>query len=156
MTEKEFETKYQMYSQMLFNIAFGYTKNRFDSEDIIQSVFLKYLDKNKSFKDLNHEKYWLIRITINECKNFLKKPYKQKEVSSEEVINNTPQNDYSDLATLRSFIDKLPYKYKTVIILHYYENLSIDDIAKSLNVSNSSIKKRLERARKKLKEMMEV
>ena len=76
LTEEEFMKKYNLYSQELMNISYGYTRNKEDSLDVIQNVFYKYFNYNKSFPNLNEEKYWLIRVTINECKDLLKRKSK--------------------------------------------------------------------------------
>lgn len=156
MDEKKFEIKYTLYSQMLFNICYGYTKSKNESEDLLQNIFLKYLKCNKSFKSLDDEKYWLIRVTINECKNFIKLGYKRKEIFDFEKISNSPSQQNNEIAILKRTIDLLDEKYKAVIILYYYESLNIFEIANALNISISSVKKRLERARNKLKQLMEV
>ena len=89
MTEEQFELKYQMYSQDLFNVAYGYTRSIQDSEDIVQNVFIKLLQYDKEFKTSNDEKYWLIRVTINESINFVKSSYKKKIVLNEEIVRST-------------------------------------------------------------------
>ena len=89
ISEKEFKIKYELYAQMLMNISYGYTKNKFDSEDIIQNVFIKYLKSKKEFNTLEDEKYWLIRVTINECKNFVKSSYQRNVILNDDVIKNS-------------------------------------------------------------------
>ncbi len=73
---ERFEEIYKLYSQELLNISYGYTKNKDDSFDIIQNVFYKLLNSEKDFKEKNNEKYWLIRVTINESKDFLRQKKK--------------------------------------------------------------------------------
>lgn len=73
ISKEEFEKKYKIYSQELMNISFGYTRNKNDSLDVIQNVFYKFFNYNKTFPTPNDEKYWLIRVTINESKDLLRK-----------------------------------------------------------------------------------
>lgn len=156
MNEKEFEIKYKLYAQMLFNICYGYTKSKIESEDLLQNIFLKYIKYNKTFKTLDDEKYYLIRITINECKNYLKSGFKKKEIINNEIIDNSPSLQNNELAILKRTIDLLDDKYKVVIILYYYQSFNINEIANILKISISSVKKRLERGRNKIKQLMEV
>ena len=141
---------------MLFNICYGYTKSKVESEDLIQNIFLKYLKYNKTFKTLDDEKYYLIRTTINECKNYIKSGFKKKEIINQEIIDNSPSLQNNELAILKRTIDLLDDKYKVVIILYYYQSFNINEIANILKISISSVKKRLERGRNILKQLMEV
>ena len=156
LTELEFKIKYELYSQELMNIAFGYLKNKDDCSDIIQNVFIKMINHYKKFNDLNHEKYWLIRVTINECRDFLRKKAKQPIINSD-LVDSFLQSDEdnSKLEYVTILVKKLPEKYRVVIILFYWNSLSIKDIAIILKIKEDAVKKRLERARQLLKEEME-
>ena len=88
ISEKQFDYAYQEYAKELLYIAYGYTRNKEDSIDIMQNAYVALLESNKKFESNEHIKYFLIRVTINESKNFLKSHNKQK------VIKN---NDYSSL-----------------------------------------------------------
>ena len=147
ISELEFENKYYLYKNTIYSIAFSYVHNTTDADDIVQDVFMKYLNS----KDLNNEKYWLIRVTINTCKTFVKRTWKQRVTLDEEQIIRTPDEQNTNNG-LFEIVYNLPQIYKEVIILHYYENLSIDDISKTLKISISAVKKRLERARNIIKE----
>lgn len=159
MNKEEFKEKYDLYSQELMNISYGYTKNKEDSLDVIQNVFYKLFINDKVFLSNDDEKYYLIRLTINECKDLIRK--KAKIVSlNNNLINNIPlANDSIDddlrLEKLALKVKELNNKYKTVIILFYYDSLPIKEISKILNLPINTIKKRLERARNILKKKME-
>lgn len=150
ISEREFNTKYKLYKDTIYNIAYTYFKNVSDSEDIVQEVFIKYLNSDKVFKNLDNEKYFLIRVTINECKNMLKSSWKKKVKVDEESILNI--SDDTEKEKYFKVVSSLQEKYKEVIILYYYENLTINDIAQILKISSSNVKKRLERGRLKIKE----
>ena len=157
LSRERFEKIYKLYSQELINISYGYTKNFDDSFDIVQNVFYKLFASNKKFKTNNDEKYWLIRVTINESKDFLRKKKKTTIVDTEilDTIQKDSKNNNGKIQLLKMLISELPEKYKSVIILHYYDLLPIKEISIVLNISENAVKKRLERARKMLKEEME-
>ena len=153
ITEEEFTDKYCLYSQLLFNISYGYTHCKEDAEDILQEVFMKYLKCSPSFSSAQEEKYWLIRITINESISLCRKAYRKKIILNDEIINNTSYSQNED--NLMDFVISLPEKYKAVIILYYYNKLSVKEVATSLKISDTAVMKRLERGRKILKNLME-
>lgn len=159
LTEEEFERKYHLYSQELMDISFGYTRNKDDSLDIIQNVFYKFFKINKKFPTILDEKYWLIRITINESIDFLRKRKRTillDEVTINSFLNNQAESeDNLRLIKISEVVESLKEKYRVVIILYYYDSLQIKDIAKVLNIKEDAVKKRLERARKMIKEEME-
>ena len=156
LSEQEFNKKYELYSQELMNISYGYTKSRDNSLDIIQNVFTKLVNNPKQFNNLNEEKYWLIRITINECKDFLRKKSKRPIINAD-LVNSFSNYDSEteNLHYIADVVKTLPEKYRVVIILFYWDSLSIKEIAKVLKVSEDAVKKRLERARKLIKIEME-
>jgi len=151
ISEQEFNDKYYMYKNTIYSIAFSYVKNVVDADDIVQDVFLKYLQSNTLFQTLDNEKYWLIRVTINTSKSFIKKAWKQKVSLNDDIIDRTPQEEKKD-DSMFGIVYNLPQIYTDIIILYYYENLSINDISKTLKISISAVKKRLERARNIIKE----
>ncbi len=150
--ENEFEEKYQLYGKMLYKIAFLYLGNSTDSEDVLQDVFLKYLSKKHDFKTDEHEKAWFIRVTQNKCKDVLRGS-NLKNCSLENATFK--DEEYFDLDETKMDIFcqllKLPSKYKAVVILHYYEDLSVSEISKMLKISQSAVKMRLKRGREILK-----
>lgn len=155
MTELEFEEKYQIYSQTIFNIAYGYTKNVQDSEDIVQNVFVKLILNQKVFKTSNDEKYWLVRVCINECINFVKSTHKKKIVLNDEIVLSSPNHQEESSGEITYYVSLLPEKYKIPIILYYYDNFKVNEISEYLGISEAAVRKRLERARDIIKEKME-
>lgn len=159
LSREEFDIKYNKYSKELMNISYGYTRNKDDSFDVIQNVFYKLFNSNKKFKTDNDEKYWMIRVTINESLDLLRK--RKKEIVVDENTIDVMTNDNEDkekelkLKKLSLLVKELPKNYKSVIILFYYDLLPIKEIVKILGISESAVKKRLERARNILKERME-
>ena len=151
LSEEQFYEKYELYAKMIYNIAYSHLKNVNHSEDVVQEVFLKYLNNYHKLESLDHEKFWLIRVTMNEAKNVLKSSWNTK-VNVIEEDSYPYQDEVNEERRFFEMIYKLPDKYKTVIILFYYENLDIKEISKVLHLSEAAVKKRLERARNILKE----
>lgn len=146
MNDKEFEEKYKLYSKLLYSIIYGYVLNKDDSDDILQDVFIKYINLKKKFKDLDSEKYYLVRMTINLCKDYYIKNVKLIHIENDIVDEN------NNMYVLRKIITTLPPKYKEIIILHYYNSFDIKTISNILHISNEAVRKRLERAKDKIKE----
>ena len=151
--EKEFEAKYNDYGKMLFRIAFLYVGNSADAEDILQDVFIKYLSGRYSFKDSDHEKAWFIRVTQNKALDFLKRKGR-KNISLNDIENFTYEKS-TDSADVLKEILALPEKYKSSVILYYYNDCSVEEISKILKISKSAVKMRLKRSREILKTELE-
>ncbi len=152
-----FTEKYKLYGEMLFKIAFLYTKNSADAEDILQDVFTKFFCLKKEFNSPDHEKAWLIRVTQNKSIDFTRKRKRSlyeliDDVSDTENIGHLQTELQQDLTEK---ILKLDNKYKTVILLYYYYDYSVCEIAKTLKISTDAVKKRLQRSREQLKLEME-
>lgn len=151
ISEQEFNDKYYLYKNTIYSIAFSYVHNVVDADDIVQDVFLKYLNSNDYFKTPDNEKYWLIRVTINTCKSYVKRAWKQRVDLDDDQVNRT-SSELKKENSLFEQVYNLPHIYKEIIVLYYYEELSIKDISNTLKISISAVKKRLERARNILKE----
>lgn len=135
------------YANMVYRIALTRTNNKLDSEDIFQEVFLRVTKKMPIFENEEHEKAWMIRVTINCSNSLLTSNWKKKlEPLKEEIEFETKERHdvYYEVA-------KLPTKYRTVIYLFYYEGYKINEISKILNTNESTVKTQLARAREKLK-----
>ncbi len=139
---------YDTYSQMILNISYTHLKNTHSAEDILQEVLLKILKKGIQFQDVKKEKYWIIRVTINLCKDYLKSAWYRKNVVLEEDVSYLPKEQEEILKEVL----KLPEKYKTVIYLYYYEGHSLKEISEILHKNSATIGTWLARGRKILKE----
>lgn len=156
ISEKQFDYVYNEYAKELYNIAYGYTRNRDDSIDIMQNAYVVLLESNKKFESNEHIKYFLIRVTINESLDLLKSASKKRVIKNNDVIVNFPETKKEELPyELSEIVNTLPEKYKTIIILHYYDDMKIKDISNVLKISEPAVKKRLERARNLIKEIIE-
>ena len=151
--EKEFEEKYRLYAEMLYRISFLYLGNSADAEDVLQDVFTKYFFGKAKFSGAEHEKAWLIRTTKNACLDLLKKAGR-KNVSTQEVSLSVYCENDARQDVLRSVL-ALPAKYKIVVLLYYYNDCSVEEIARILKLSKAAVKKRLQRGREMLKPELE-
>lgn len=149
MNDAEAKRLVDTYSDMILKICFTYMKNTEDAEDICQNVFLKLLTGNKKFEDDEHEKAWIIRVAVNECKDLLKSAYKQRNVNVD-ITNDIYTKDETLEEELSDIVNSLPESYREVIYLYYYEGYSIREIADILGQSEASVTKRLSRGRKKI------
>lgn len=139
------------YSGMIYRIAFQYVKNKSDAEDITQDVFLSLI-KQENFFEEEHLKAWLIRVTINKCKNFLKSSRIRKVVPLEKAENTFAQNEIQFLDE----INNLSEDDRNILYLFYYEGYSAKEVAKILYKKEDAVFKNLSRARERLKHFMEV
>lgn len=156
VSEKDFKIKYDLYKDTIYRIAYTYVHNHQDSEDVLQEVFIKYLNSNDLFESLDNEKYWLIRVTTNICKNKVTSFWNKKIIINENVIDVAQNKDETEKARIYSILTNLPNKYKEPLVLYYYEDFKIEEIAKILKKTTSCIKKRLERGRQMIKKEIEV
>jgi RNA polymerase sigma-70 factor (ECF subfamily) len=135
------------YSKMVYRIAFSRTKNRADSDDILQDVFMRYIKCNTHFNNEEHRKSWLIKAAVNCSKNLLNSAW----FRSTTALEDTALMPFNEQDSVYPAVMELPAKYRTVIHLYYYEDLSILDISKILNTKESTVKSRMHRARNLLK-----
>ncbi|MBE5944769.1 MAG: RNA polymerase sigma factor [Lachnospiraceae bacterium] len=143
------------YSDFLFRICFLILKNEQDVGDVIQETFIQYMKKHPEFNNEEHKKAWLIKVAQNKCKDFLRFHKKHSCIPLDEVedlLVDLRDATPTHKAQLEE-IWELDYKLRSVVILYYVEGYSIKETANMLSISESACKKRLERARKKLKEM---
>ena len=153
-SNEKFSQAYDKYSVMLYRIAYLHTGNAQESEDILQEVFIKLLYSAPIFADDIHEKAWLIRVTTNKCKDYLKSSRHSNMSLNDEIISDKVcENDKA--LDVQAKIISLDKKYKTVVYLFYYEDYSIKQISSCLKLSESTVKMRLKRAREILKKELE-
>lgn len=146
----DFKTIYNQYGDMLYRIAFVQLGNPQDAEDILQDVFYALLNNPPKFKDEEHQKAWLIRTTHNKAINLLKSA-SRKNVSIDDlqIHIDSPAKDLH-IDVLKKVISLSP-KYKSVVVLYYYNDFSVSEIAQILKISKSAVKMRLKRSRELLK-----
>ena len=150
--EKTYEEVIKRNSETVYRLAYSLVKTQSDADDIYQEVFLRYVRKAPVFDNEEHEKAWFMRVTINCCKNFWKSPWIQRRsVLEKDVLEKEADCETKDEnQRLIEIVKQLPEKYRVVIHLFYYEELSIKEIAKITKSKASTVRTRLTRARKLL------
>lgn len=139
---------YRRYADMVYRLALLMVKNKMDADDIFQEVFIKFSKAHDSLKSEEHIKAWLVRVTINQCKNFFRLYWNRNHVSIHGM--EIPVEDPVKREII-GYVIKLPEKYKVVIYLYYYLGYSTEEIAAIVNTRSATIRTRLKRAREMLK-----
>ncbi len=146
ISNQEFDDIFIKYSDMVTRLCILNLRNTTDAKDCFQNVFIKLFQSEKDFENDEHIKAWLIRVTLNECKNYQKLFYKPM-INIDEVIVVKKQEEL----VLLPIVLKLPLKYKNVLYLHYYEGYKTSEIASMLNMNENTIKSHLKRGRELLR-----
>lgn len=152
-SEEEASRAIERYSDTLRRLCMIHLKNYADTEDIFQTVFLKYVLSSVSFESEEHEKAWIIRVTINACKDLLKSFFRSRTVSLDQVLNQPAPLAPEHREVLEAVL-ALPPKYKDVVYLHYYEGYTAPEIGRILGKNVNSVYTLLTRARQLLKETL--
>lgn len=139
-------------SATIYRIAYLRTGNTHDAEDIMQEVFLRFVRYKPQFQNLEHEKAWFIRTTINRTKSFFTSAWKRRTVALDDDI---AVNDVIPEDNILDAVMSLPKDISTAIHLYYYEDMPVKDISEMMHKSESAIKSLLFRGRKMLKISLE-
>ncbi len=151
--EQEINKAIERYADTVRRLCMLHLKNHADTEDIFQTVFLKYALHTEPFTDAEHEKAWLIRVTINACKDLLKSFFRSRTVSLDEVLEQPAELPPDHREVLEAVLS-LPQKYRDVIYLHYYEGYSAPEIGRILKKNVNTVYTLLGRARQQLRETL--
>ena len=155
----DFEQVLELYNKMVYRLAFARTGNVQDAEDVLQEVFLRYIRADKTFNDEEHRKAWLLRVTVNCSKTLVTSSWNRRR-SDEETDDNLfatedKQLERSDTkSAVLEAVRSLPEKYRVVVHLFYYEELSVEEIGRITGSGLSAVKTRLHRARNMLKNIL--
>ena len=158
VSDEELERTIQTYSDTLYKICFLILKNEHDVKDVLQETFIKYMTKSPAFESEEHKKAWLIKVSQNKCKEFLRFHKKHAALSLDEIEESTAITDGIGMerVELLNMVWNLNYKLKSVVVLHYIEGYSVREVSRMLGISETAVKKRLERARKELRMVADV
>jgi len=140
------------YQDTVYRIAFTYCRNPSDAEDVAQEVFIRYIRKMPRLDSEEHLKAWLIRVTLNVAKSLLTSSWSKKTVplSDHELISNDEMSNTETYYAVMS----LSEKYRSVVMLYYFEDYSVKEIAQILNRTETAIQTQLQRARAMLKDKL--
>lgn len=152
-SEQEITRAIRQHSDTVRRLCMLYLKNYADTEDIIQSVFLKYTLSSVAFESSEHEKAWLIRVTVNACKDLLKSVFRSRVISLEEVLEQSAPVAEEHKEVLEAVLS-LPEQYKEVVYLHYYEGYTAPEISRMLGKKLPTVYTRLNRAKQLLREKL--
>ncbi|OIJ20150.1 RNA polymerase factor sigma C [Anaerobacillus alkalidiazotrophicus] len=151
------------YSDGILHLVYTYVKNRATAEDLTQEIFIKCYEKLNQFNQQATIKTWVYRIASNHCKDYLRSWHYRKITLSDKILDYIPSKSKqveeeiitkSEENSLTNAVMNLPLKYREVVFLHYYEELSIAEISKITTVNINTIKTRLKRAKELLKDKM--
>jgi len=159
----DLESMMRTYGNDVLRTAYMYVKDIHTAEDIFQEVFIK-ADRNKeSFRGESSVKTWLIRITVNACKDYLKSAYNRRVTPLQEFQENAlmSENDFDGIERketqqeVRNAVMSLPETHRDVVLCVYFQNMTVPEAAKALGLAEGTVKSRLSRAKDKLKQLLE-
>lgn len=151
--EEEAARAIERYGDMVRRLCLVHLKNPADTEDIFQNVFLKYVLSPVVFESPEHEKAWLIRVTINACKDLVKSFFRSRTVPLEELLDQPAPLSEERREVLEAVL-ALPQKYRDAVYLHYYEGYTAAEIGKLLGKNTNTVYTLLTRAREQLRETL--
>lgn len=147
MNDEKFLQAYDKYKNTVYSIIFNYLRNAEDAFELSQDTFIDFYTYGGVFNSNEHIKAWLIRVAINNCKNYLRS---RKHISTSPIPVDMPLDDKYETDEIISEVMKLPEKYRVPIHLFYYEEYNVCEIATILGLPEATVKTRLKRGREKL------
>ena len=150
MDSEPFLTAANKNKNTIYRVALNYMRNTYDAEDVVQNVLMKLYCCNTQFKSDDHIRYWLIRVTVNQCKNELRVPWRKRNVVLDELSESFSFEQREQRELFMSVMG-LPENHRIVLYLFYYEGFSAREIAEILKLKESAVTTRLLRARGQLK-----
>ena len=140
----------ERYGDTVFRLAYSYLKNRADAEDVMQETLLKLYLERKPFRSPEHERYWVVRVAVNESRRLLRSFWRTRAVPLDEQWD-APVSDDPAKRELFQAVMGLETKYRLTMYLYYYEDCSVQEIAAAMGANPSTVQTWLMRARGKLK-----
>jgi len=139
----------------LYSVAIKYLKDDFDAADAISNTIIISFENLKSVRKLEFFKTWITRILINECKKILVSKNKNVSVEGYEETLEAESIDIEGNIDIKTYLEQIPKQQKAVILMYYYEEMTIVEIAETLEISEGTVKSRLFTARNNLKKLIE-
>lgn len=143
----------ETYSDQLLRVAYSILNSVPDAQDVCQEVLLKRLDHTGEFESQEHERAWLVRVTVNACKNLRRSPWRTRTVGLETVAEQAAFQP--EEGGVLEEVQRLPAKYREVLVLYYYVGYDTNEIADMLGLQAEAVRARMSRARRKLKTELE-
>ena len=153
MTEQAFTAAAERHLDMVYRIALNYFRTPADAEDAAQTVMLRLWQTDTQFADDGHLRRWLVRVTLNACRDVSRSPWRRRTVPLEEC--REPAFEDPGRQRLYEEVMALPAKYRLPLYLYYYEGYAVAEVGELLGLKTSTVQTRLARAREKLKRQLE-
>lgn len=149
-SEQETAEAIDRHADMVRRLCLIHLKNQADSEDVFQTVFMKYALSSVVFENEEHEKAWFLRVTINACRDLLRRFFRSRTVPLEELIELPDETSGDSREVLRAVLE-LPDKYREAVYLHYFEGYTAPEIAGLMRKNVNTVYSLLARAKKLLR-----
>ncbi len=151
MTQEERTQAVERWGDMVWRLALARTANVPDAEDVFQEVFLRFFRHEDELQSDEHRKAWLIRCTVNRANSLLSSPWRRRTLPLEVAAQVGVEDEYREVY---SAVLSLPARYRAVIHLHYFEGLSVAEIAEALDLPEGTVKSQLSRGRAFLRDLL--
>ncbi|HBA96486.1 MAG TPA: RNA polymerase subunit sigma-24 [Lachnospiraceae bacterium] len=152
----EIENILEEYGNTIYRAAYIQLKSRDKADDIYQEVCIKLLHLKSRIDSKEHLKAWLLKATIDCCKDYWKSAwYRKVTIDNKAAAGQIEEKEEQTSGCLTEYMQQLPGKYSAVLHLFYYEEYSIKEIAQLLHAKENTIASRLQRGRNKLKKILE-
>ena len=152
-SEQEVNRAVEQYADMVRRLCMIHLKNYADTEDIFQTVFLKYALSSVPFENAEHEKAWFLRVAINPCKDLLISFFRSRAVPLDEILEQPAEMPPDHREVLEAVLS-LPPKYKDAVYLHYYEGYTAPEISRILGKNVNTVYTLLNRSKQLLREKL--
>ena len=159
--KENLQEKINEYSDMLYRIAFLQLRNNQDAEDVVQETFYQFIKNKKEFETPEHEKAWLIKVTLNGCRRIWRSAWYRHidvmpdgEIAADKETDGGMENDIllrERNREIMAAVMKLPRKYREVIHLFYYQQMSVKEISLVTERKESTVTSQLTRGRELLR-----
>lgn len=153
-SDREVEQAMSRQADTVRRLCMLHLKNHADTEDIFQTVFLKYALCDAAFESQAHENAWFVRVTLNACRDLLKSFFRSRTVSLDTLLD-FPQEIREEHREVLEAVLRLPEKYRVPIYLHYYEGYTAPEIGDLLKKNVNTVYTLLNRGKSMLKEALE-
>ena len=150
MSKEEFTAFAEKYMDTIYRVAYSWTKNSDDANDVTQDVLIQLYKTTKEFESDSQLKNWLIKVTVNQCKMLFRSPWRKMEDIGE-YADTLGFEEKSHLDLFRAVMN-LDKKYRVPLLLFYYEGYSTAEIASILGIPEKTVSTRLFRAKARLKD----
>jgi len=154
MEREEAERLVREHGQTVYRLAYARTGSRQDAEDITQETFLRLVRSAPEFRDEDHCRAWLLRVAANCAKDLFRASWRRKDLPLEEAERIPAQAPEPEAGGVLEAVLALPEQYRIPVHLFYYEEMSIEEIAKTLGIRAGTVRTRLTRARGKLRDAL--